>query len=61
VSTTALVLAALSFALSLGLAGVKVWETVLSRSRFAVDFQWFDDASDYELRLTFTIANVGHR
>jgi hypothetical protein len=60
-SAAALVLAILSLGISATLAAIKVWETFLSRSRFFADFQWFDDVSDTELRLSFTVANIGHR
>ncbi len=60
-TSAALVLAILSLGASATLAAIKIWETFLSRSRFFVDFQWFDDISDIELRLAFTVANVGHR
>lgn len=60
-TSAALVLAILSLGLSATLVVIKVWETFLSKSRFFVDFRWFDDVSDIELRLAFTVANVGHR
>lgn len=56
----ALVLAIAGFLISLALAGLKVWESFLSRGRFDCRFAWYD-ASDNELELRFTVANVGYR
>jgi hypothetical protein len=61
VSPVALVLAVLSFGLSATLAVIKVWETFVARSKFSPNFEWFDDESDTELRLGFTIANIGRK
>jgi hypothetical protein len=55
-----LLIAALGLVISVTLAGVKIWETFLSRSRFDVVCDWFD-ASETELELQFTVANTGHR
>jgi hypothetical protein len=55
-----LVIAALGLVISVTLAGVKIWETFLSPSRFDVVCDWFD-ASEIELELQFTVANTGHR
>lgn len=59
--SAALILAILSFGISATLAAIKIWEAFLAKSRFSVDFQWFDDISAIELRLSITVANIGHR
>jgi hypothetical protein len=62
VSPAALILATLGFVISATLAGIKIWETFVARSRFLVNFRWYDDeASDVELSMTFTIANIGYQ
>lgn len=53
-------IATAGLAISAGLAALKIWETFIARSRFHVMADWYD-ASDYELELQFTVANIGYR
>ena len=55
-----LIVAILGFAISLGLAAIKVWETFLAKPRLDVSFVWFD-ALSYLLELHITVGNLGYR
>lgn len=61
-SPVALIIAILGFCTSATLAGIKVWEAFIAKSRFQATFHWYDDEqSDTELTVVFTIANTGYR
>jgi hypothetical protein len=55
-----LLIAGIGLAISVTLASVRIWETFLSRSKFDLACDWLD-ASETDLELQFTIANVGYR